>query len=316
VRDRIAKYLAVVRPVLEKSLVEKGNTLVPTGTTGIASVLSWTRTPSTTEWSPREQSVVRSLGRVAALWSSSRDELARSLGIEVDGYFLGGRGEREAKTPLPRDAKSKPKQLRLLDELTKLVRIAEQRRFYVEGSVERTLRCFKLGAEVAAEDVIPTWRKRKELYFQRQLIKFFVERGLTAFGTKFGRSEIDMRAHDSFGALVVETKILKGALSVRSLNRWLTQLGSYMDIEHVALRGALVIFNFGNSPIFAPATAIRFRYFVVVINLCAESPSKRSASIEIEEARDATDVVRLVPLGSDPPERVRRRPAARSRKTK
>jgi hypothetical protein len=300
VRDRVARYLAYVRPALERKMIERGVDRFPAGLSGIASVLSWTSEPATTEWGATEQTVIRALGRLALLWIGEKDVLAKALGLLPEGYFLGGRGEQEAKRTLERALRPKaPRPGRLLDELAKLVRVAEVRRVHLPGTVERVLRAFKLGLEVTAEDHLAELRKRDELYFQRQLLRFLVERDIPAYGTKFGRSEVDVRADDPLGAIVVETKLLKGSLSETTLNRWLTQLGSYMDEAHVALRGSLVIFNFGDAPILCPVMALRFRYLLVAVNLCGPSPSKRKAGIEIEETPAGPGVVRVLRLGKE-----------------
>jgi hypothetical protein len=86
---------------------------------------------------------------------------------------------------------------------------------------------------------------------------------------------VDVRADDVLGAVVIETKLLKSAPSERDINRWLTQLGSYLDQEHLALRGVLVLYNFSPTAIICPITTIRFRYLVLAINLCPQTPSKR-----------------------------------------
>lgn len=305
VRGRIAHYLAIVRPALEKRMSERGLHVIPAGWTGIVSVLAWTKTPSTADWTPRVRTAVRSLSRIAALWPGSKDELARALGVPLEGYLLGGRGEHEAKQSAPADITARARRTRMLNELTKLVRVAEHYRAHVEGAVERTLRAFKLGLEVAAEDLRRDPRMKDELYLQRQLLRFLVEREVPAFGTKFGQSEVDVRAEDPIGAIVIETKVLKRPLSDKALNRWLTQLGSYMDQSHAALRGTLVIFNYGDSPILAPIGAIRFRFLILVVNLCSATASKRVSGIEIEESLVGPDVVRLVRLGDDARPQVR-----------
>ena len=81
-----------------------------------------------------------------------------------------------------------------------------------------------------------------------------------------------------------------------------TQLGCYMDQEHVAVRGALVLYNFSDVPIFVPRTAIRYRYLIVAINLCPASPSKRLKSIEIEGLEEGPDLVRLLRVAAAPAE--------------
>jgi hypothetical protein len=300
VRGRIARYLALVRPALERQMIVGGSNVFPTGLTGIVTILSWTDTPSTRDWKPRTRAVVRGLCRVAALWTGDKGELAGALGVPLDGYFVGGRGEDEARRSRGTPSRQRRDQLRLVDELTKLVRIAQQERAHAARSVERALRAFKLGMEVSAEDHLEASRLKDELYLQRVLLKFLVEREITAFGTRFGRSEVDVRAEDTMGSVVVEAKVLRVPLTEPKLNRWLTQLGSYMDQSHVALRGALVIFNFADSPILAPETIVGFRFLIVAINLCRASPSKRSSGVQVEGPAAGSDGVRVVRLGHAP----------------
>jgi hypothetical protein len=186
----------------------------------------------------------------------------------------------------------------MLTELSKLVRIAEQRSATQEGSVERTLRAYKLGLEVVVQDIRDEFIEKDELRLQREMCRFLVENHVSAYGTKFGWSETDLRAEDGFGAIVIETKLLRsGAPSAKDINRWLTQLGSYLDQEHLALRGVLVLYNFSSTPIFCPVSTLRHRYVILVINLCPDTPSKRKASIEIEGTTDGSEVVRVHRLG-------------------
>ncbi len=116
--------------------------------------------------------------------------------------------------------------------------------------MERALRAYKLGLEVMAEEVDPALEGMSKLRLQRHLLKFLVERDIEAFGTKFGYSEADVRAHDHLGALIVEVKVVRDKLpSQKTLNRWLAQVGSYMSqSQQVALRGALVIYELFSIP--------------------------------------------------------------------
>ena len=51
--------------------------------------------------------------------------------------------------------------------------------------------------------------------------------------------------------------------------------------QQVALRGALVIYNFSASPIVVPVLAIHGDYLLVAINLSTAPPSKRKPGIHI-----------------------------------
>jgi len=165
--------------------------------------------------------------------------------------------------------------------MAKLVQIAAQRRVRPEGEVERALRAYKLGLEVVGDSVRADMGTKGELELQRDLCRFLVERNIAAFGTTFGSSEVDLLVEDDLGPLVVEVKKLRKLPTERSLGDWLTQLGSYMDQHHNAVRGALVLFNFADGPVLAPVVPVVFRYLIVSINLCGVTPSRRRSHVEI-----------------------------------
>lgn len=297
-RHKIARYLAKVRPALKRAMIARGRMTFVTGPVGIASVLSWTATPSIHSFSTTDRIAIRALGRVSHAWSGAREELAQALGVPVSGYFVGGRAEAEAKRTLtgPRDKQVRLEPSRLLGELTKLLRISEAKVVSRESPVERALFAHKLSLEVVAEDLRDDLEGNDELQLQRRLCRFFYERDIRAFGTKIGRSELDARAEDGFYSLLIEAKKVIEPPSVTTVNKWLTQLGSYMDQEKRAARGALVLYNFTSVPIFAPKETLLYRYLVVAINLCASSPSKRTGRIELSEG-DATNPLRLLRVG-------------------
>jgi hypothetical protein len=307
-RSKAARYLATVQPLLVRKMFEKGAS-VPGGNPGIASVLAWTARPSTRTWSPTDRAMIRALCRVALCWEqiAGRDrtgDLADALGVQVGGYFVGGRGEQEAKRSLDVRGTKTPPPARILTELSKLLGIADQRSVSQEGSVERMLRAYKLGLEVVAQDIHEEFALKNELRLQREMCRFLVERSIRAYGTKFGWSEVDLRADDVLGAVVIETKVLKSAApSERDINRWLTQLGSYLDQEHLALRGVLVLYNFSPTPIICPTATIRFRYLILSINVCPNSPSNRTASIEIVPTTEGSEIIRVHRFGEPGPKR-------------
>jgi len=296
-RDKIATYLAKVRPLLVRKTFEGGSTHIPAGQTGIATILSWTAVPSTRAWATTDRVIIRALGRIALCWPGSKTDLAEVLGVQPDGYFVGGRAPQEAKRSLGVLGNKNPTPTRILVDLATLLRIAEQRAIQQVAPVERALRAYKLGLEVMAQDVRDDLASKDELRLQREMCRFLVERDVRAYGTKFGWSEVDVRADDSLGAVVIEAKLLKKPPSERDINRWLTQLGSYMDQEHLALRGVLVLYNFSDAAILCPVETIRFRFLLLAINLCPASPSKRTASIEVQPTASGEEVIRVHRLG-------------------
>src|SRR5262249_12620045 len=142
-----------------------------------------------------------------------------------------------------------------------------------------------------------------EEYFQRLACRFFVERGLRAFGTKFGWSQVDIHVEDVFQSLVIETKKFATPPSENVVVGWVSQLKSYMDQTPVKHRGALVLLNFSGTPIFSPHEFLHSRFFVLPINLCTSSPSRRWDHIDIRPAEDKTSVVEVVPTLRVPAQR-------------
>lgn len=297
-RDRIARYLSVVRPALKRKAIERGQLRFLVAGVGVATIFSWTDAPSARPLSVTDRIAVHALGRVCHAWDGERDELARALDVPIEGFFVGGRAEEEAKRVIKgyREKGDAPAPDRIFDELTKLVRIAAARAPSIESPIERALTAHKLGLEVVAPDIRQELLALNELGLQRRLCRFLFERDIRAFGTKVGWSELDVRAENGMTSLLIETKKETSGISIAKIKRWLTQLGSYMDQEHRAVRGALVIYNFTPVPIFAPKTTILHRYFVVPINLCPMAPSGRGASVELVEGA-LSEPVRLVPLG-------------------
>jgi len=318
-RDKIATYLTKVRPLLVRKVREHGPAAIPAGGAGVVSILAWKASPTTRTWSPTDRMMVRTLCRLACCWGRTGSDLADALGVQVGGYFVGRRGEQEAKRALDGHRGSRtPSPVRILTELEKLLRVAEQRAPHESGSVERALRAYKLGLEAMAQDIRREFTSKKELRLQREMCRFLVERDVRAYGTRFGQSEVDLRADDPLGAVVIEAKVLKSALSEKDMNRWLTQLGSYLDQEHLAFRGVLVLYNFSPTPIFCPAETIRFRFLLLAINICSESPSRRTWNVEVEATTEGPAIVHVhrtgEPIGVRSPARPSKKKSVASTK--
>lgn len=316
VRKRIARYLATVRPLLLRKAIESGTVQWPAGRALAATVLTWVReSASTRQWSTTDRVVIQSLGRLSACLTGERaTALAAALGVPEGGYFAGGRATQDARRSYDVLGQRHPPSHRIFDELPKLLQIADLRSRPKEAPLERTLRAYKLSLEVMAQDVGREMSGKREERVQRELCRFLVERGVLAYGTKFGWSETDIRGHDEIGAAIIETKLVKRIPSTGDINRWLTQLGSYMDQEQgpKAIRGVIVLFNFTPASMIAPESPLRAKYSIVAINLCPDSPSKRRASVEIVPAA-APGIVEVLRIGEAEPKRAgRSRRKARS----
>ena len=156
-----------------------------------------------------------------------------------------------------------------------------------------TMLVYKLGQEVVAPSRNKELLKGSsvELNLQREMSKYLIERGIVTYGLTFGRSQVDLymkeRNSEDF---VIEVKVYKTRINTSSIKANFVQLQSYMD-QHYQPRGILVIFNFTNDLISSPRKWIRGRYWILAINLCESSPSKRNRTIIINESSDSSDII-------------------------
>jgi len=292
-RAKTARYITNVRPRLERRMLLAGVTRFPTGL-GIAKVLSWTASVASEDISELERQAIRAVARVAACCKRLGIDstlVASAARLSPGGYSLSGRGFAGAERGMP-EGGGEPEPA-LLFELEGLLR-AYQDVHAAPSPIENVLRHFKLGLEVAAPDERAQLSRRNEVALQRILCRFLVERGFRAVGTKFGSSEADLHVEDALHTLVVEAKLVTEAPSARNVNKWLSQLKSYMDQGPINQTGSLVLFNFGRVPIFAPQHFIRARHMILPINLGSESPSRRREFVDIEDvSADSDEMVRV-----------------------
>jgi hypothetical protein len=311
-RNKIVKYVTAVRPKLERYAIKQGQTSFPIDSIGIARILSWTHAAS--EQLPRdhERQALRALSRIAVccskLFDADVEGLARAAQVSAEGYSLKGRAFAEEARQAP-GLSGQHAEVALLHELEQLTRLSEDIGAG-PSPLERILRAFKLGLEVAAKGVHLELRDKKELDLQRILCRFLVEREIRAFGTKFGWSEADLQAEDVFGALVIEAKVARAAPSTRTITSWLSQLKSYMDQAPLKHRGALVVFNFSAV---APPRFLHSRLLILPINLCTISPSGRTECIDIDEGRDGDALFRVQRISSTERAESKERPKTRWR---
>jgi hypothetical protein len=158
--------------------------------------------------------------------------------------------------------------------------------------VERILFQYKLGLEV----MLPVTRDQvlasHELALQKELCRFLVERDVRAFGKLFGRSEVDLLAEIPGERFLIETKVVKRA-SGPSIEKFITQLASYMDQEEPATRGVLLLYNLSDTVILAERVWFRQKLWVLPVNLCSTSPSKTKRRMHIEDG-GRTSIVRII----------------------
>src|SRR6478736_1850201 len=298
-RDKAADYIVVHRPRLERAMLESGRNYFPADFLGIARILSWT-SGRKSDLKRGDVDVVTSASRVSACWGSTlaakdrRAALASALGVHPDGYIVAGRGATQALSML---GQTVPTPRALVSELKKLLLLAVAAS--ADSPVELALRGYKSGAEIMAKESREQFISQDEEWLQRHVCRFLAERGHHSFGTKFARNEVDLRAADRAGALVIEVKkVTDDAPSPAVVRKWFSQLHSYMDQELLRNRGVLLIFNFSSTPVLAPPTLLNGRILMVVLNLCLETASTRKSSIVIEESSDPDQFVRVFRNGS------------------
>jgi hypothetical protein len=293
-RDRISEYACWVRPQLERRAIERGQTRVPAESIGIARMLSWTSASAGIALSEPENVLVRSIARIAVWWSARRDValFAAAAGLNAEGPLLRGRLFHEAER-LREELSSVPV---VLDELRQLVRVAGNLTGG-DSAVMRALHAYKLGREVMGPKEADVGSSHSELWLQRHLCRFLVEREIPAWGTKFGGSEVDIRTEDDWSIHIVEAKRFKTPPSQNKLLSWATQLLSYMDVEPLNRCGVLALYNFSLVPIFAPRTFFRGRISVLPIILCSGDPSQRKRSLMIEPPQSEHEIFRVISVG-------------------
>lgn len=292
-REKIAAYITWIKPRLERRQALRGQTRFPAEAVGVARVLSWSRASATAALSFSERSLIRSIVRLAG-WFSQREEadmFAQAAGLDSQGALASGTVGRDV-----RGREELQNVAAILDELRQVVRVAGHLSG-ADSAVTRALRAYKLGREVMGPSGDGLSAKTPELRLQQHLCRFLVEREIPAMGTKFGRSEADVRSEDSWGVHVVEVKRFDVAPSEKSIQAWAVQLLSYMDHEPMRRFGVLALFNFSDVPIFAPGSFFRGRLCVLPINLCARSPSQRKGSLLVEEPLTDQELFRVLRIG-------------------
>lgn len=311
-RARIAEYVTWVRPQSERRQALAGQSLFPADYVGVARILSWTPTSvADDDLSPAESTVARSTARLSVWWKGDKAPLADAFGISRDGILLAGRAFQEAARH--RDELRRGEAA--LDELQQLVRIMDRMQAS-DSPIARGLRAYKLGLEVATPH-IEVKASRAEIYLQRHICRFLVEREIWAIGTKFGRSEADIRAEDDLDVFVIEVKRLRRAPSEAELIANVSQLLQYMDQAPMHRCGVLAIYNFSDVPIAATQAFLRGRVLILPINLGPNRPSEARTSIVIEEPKTEDEWFRMLhikPVRRDVPKQTRMRTTRKKRR--
>lgn len=299
--SRLATFVVKYKPLTVLRMVNEGYTTYPAGLPGVARILSFSPDTEITKVSNLDVLIIRSVSRTVALYYEITykdvSDLAKAIGTQPESMAFSGEFYNEYARNL---ANFKGDKVELI--ILNMKRLIQYVSEYANSRtpVEEALWQFKMGQEVLApsrNDELLAKRGQVEVHLQKELSKFLVERNILSFGTKFGRSEIDLYTKEVGGEdFVVEAKVYKKKPSLREIEANLVQLQSYMD-QHKHPRGILAIFNFADDLILAPRQWVRGRIWILVINLCTASPSGRSRSIEIIESRTAGRLIDVIETG-------------------
>jgi hypothetical protein len=282
VRAKLAEYLVVYRPQLKRRAIEEQRTVWLHFSPGIARLLTLKDGSDLQPITHDEVNFLRALHSIAVLWhgclGQNPEQLSQFLGTLSDGFVVTGEGRKLLEKTVRYDGRQKAHSL--LIQLRKVLSYGEILGKPVSG-VEESLWAHKLGLEVSLPDSRKELGVREEI-IQRRLCKFLVERGIQAFGTKFGQSQIDLLLQRGGEQYVVETKKYKGRVTGRQIKKDLVQLQMYMSQKFTAPRGVLLIYNLTDTVIYPPSGWIKGRFYILAINLGIQTPSRKERSIHIE----------------------------------
>jgi hypothetical protein len=282
VRARLSEYLVVYRPQLKRRAIEEQRSVWLHLSPGVARLLALKDGRGLQPITHDEVNFLRTLHSIALLWKKclrqKPEQLSQFLGTLSDGFVITGEGRKLLEKEVRHDGQQQA--CSLLLQLRKVLSYSEILGKSVSG-VEELLWAHKLGLEVCLPDSRDEVRGNEES-IQRHLCRFLVERGIQAFGTKFGQSQIDLLLQRGGEQYVVETKKYKRRVTGKQIKKDLVQLQMYMTQKFAAPRGVLLIYNLTDTVICPPSKWIKGRFYILAINLGIRTPSNKERSIHIE----------------------------------
>lgn len=308
VRDKCATFIVKLKPLITKKMVEEGYNLFPTGIPGVARMLTLPKNSDLLPVKKLETLLFRSITQTIAIYTEITNcdhellvDFALAMSSDPNGLIFTGDVFKEYKGKITQQHRTISEQDKYNLLILNLKRLLNYSLLCTTGQVliEDALWQYKLGQEVIvpARDNEFKSNVALELYLQKDLCKFLIERNILSFGRSFGRSQIDLYHKDIKGEdFIIEAKVYKSQkkLTLNELQKNLVQLQSYMD-QTTQPKGILAIYNFTNDVILAPKKWLRGRIFIICINMCLLSPSKRQKSLEIVESEAA--IVDLLEVG-------------------
>jgi hypothetical protein len=279
IRVRIARYTARLKPILVRKTIRQGRSSYRLGVPTVPQILGVHEVESPTLL---EQRILTCLLQIYRTWGIEHDaEFATALGLGSKHWaFKATRLDSTHFNHQKPPSREQQRQL-LLIALRRLLNYSESRG-PPASSIETALFHYKLGLEIMMPGSRTHVSSKRELHMQKELCRFLVERGVRAFGKSFGQTEVDLLAEIPGERFLIETKLVKKTSS-RNIDRYITQLKSYMDQEEVATRGVLVLYNLSDTTIFTDGKWLRQSLKILPVNLCSASPSKIRKRLDIED---------------------------------
>ena len=280
------------KPQTVVKMISEGFSSFPTTLPGIAKVLSILDTNQMSKVTSFDLQLIRSITRFVVFYEILTYRLPNELLKigELEELPLITHGE--FYILIKKQYNGKPKEaLSMLIETMKKLEFFIDETSSITSNMAISLWQYKMGQEIVASHNRINIIKKKELFLQNDISKFLIERNMLSFGRTFGRSEIDIYIKETTGEeFVIEVKIYRKSIKKNDIIGDLVQLFSYMD-QVTQPRGVLVIFNFTDNTIIAPRKWIKGRVWILAINLCSKSPSKRIKSIGIVESPNSKELI-------------------------
>jgi hypothetical protein len=305
IREKCAIVLSKYKPLTIRKMLENGIRSIPIGLAGVAKILSLTNMSDISPITSTEALLARASSQLIATYESlsgkERSKLAKMVGADESGFIFNGDFYRQHKQAIDSD-KIKIKS----DGLNKLLMLNAKRlheytnlQTQQQTKIENALFHYKLGQEVihpARYNEFKNNKKTLEVYLQKDMCKFLMERNISVYGKSIGRSLLDLYHQDISGDdYVIEAKRYDNyrELTLKNIKENVVQLQSYMD-QHKQARGILAIYNFTPTLLMVKNKWFHGRIWILSINLCEATPSKRNSSIEIIESKQ--NVIDLITI--------------------
>jgi hypothetical protein len=289
-REKFAQYVVDLKPRLMLSLYGRNRGGYPIEVPSLPSVLTWRSSGAANPPSLQEIRLAKAIRRIVwistTLFGRTEEELASVLRLDRKSPVI-----KAPDTPAANDTATIAavcyelrKAAQLLSELS-----------HVEADFPVCLRRYKLGLEVMTPHLNLEYSGKSEIFLQRELARFALERGFFVVGTQFGYGQTDLVSWETEALYVVETKLFKGDSPVRpaAITNAFAQLRSYMDKHPTTPRGLLLLYNLTPTHISAPEHWLRNRFLVIPINMQPLSPSHRTHTLEIYEGNDEQTILVL-----------------------